>query len=199
MSEHFAYGEKEIEYLKKKDKKLGALIDEIGKIERKVHDDLFSALVDNVICQQISTKAADSIHKRLQEMMDITAENLDAASEEEIQKCGVSFRKASYIKNIARAVVTKEVDQEKMKDMSDSEIIDILVKIKGIGVWTAEMILIFVFGREDIVSYGDLVIRRNMMQLYGLKELPKEKFQRYAKRYSPYGTLASLYLWAMTD
>ena len=197
--QYFEYGEKEIEYLKRKDKKLGALIDELGHLERTIASDVFAALVESVIGQQISDKAAASIHARLSGMTEISAEKINGMDIEDMRKCGLSERKASYIKNIAQAVASKELDFDKMKTMSDQEIIERLVKIKGIGVWTAEMMLIFAFGRADIVSYGDLGIRRNMMRLYGLKSLPKEKFERYAKRYSPYGTIASFYLWSMTD
>ena len=196
---YFEYGEKEIEYLKKKDKKLGGLIDRIGMLYPKVTADLFAALVDSVISQQISSKAASSIHNRLMEMTEITAEKIDSMEAAEIQKCGVSFRKAEYIKSIAKAVVSKEIDVGGLRCMSDAAIIGELVKLKGVGVWTAEMMLIFSFERTDVISYGDLGIRRNMMALYGLKALSKEKFARYAKRYSPYASVASFYLWAMTD
>ena len=196
---YFNYGEKELEYLRMKDKKLGALFDELGYLKREVSPDIFGSLVESVISQQISDKAAVSIHGRLKAMTEINAEKIYAIPACEIQKCGVSARKAEYIKNIAEAVISKEVDAGKMRTMSDSEIIGKLTAIKGVGVWTAEMMLIFSFERPDVISYGDLGIRRNMMKLYGLKDLPKEKFARYAKRYSPYATIASFYLWAMTD
>jgi 3-methyladenine DNA glycosylase/8-oxoguanine DNA glycosylase len=198
-SQYFAYGEKEIAYLKKKDKKLGALIDEFGYLERTVTTDLFAALVESVVGQQISDKAAASIYKRLTEMTEISAESIEAAPIAELRKCGLSERKAEYIKNIAKAVISGELNYNEMKEKSDAEIIDKLITIKGVGVWTAEMMLIFSFHRADILSFGDLGIRRNMMSLYGLSELPKEKFARYAKRYSPYGTIAAFYLWSMTD
>jgi 3-methyladenine DNA glycosylase/8-oxoguanine DNA glycosylase len=197
--QYFVYGEKELEYLKNRDKKLGALIDDMGFLESEVTPDLFAALVESVISQQISDKASASIHRRLTEITEITAEKIDALPLEDVQKCGLSFRKAGYIKNVAKAIISKEFEIEKLKTMNDREIINELTKIKGIGVWTAEMMLIFSFERRDIISYGDLGIRRNMMKLYGLKELPKEKFERYARRYSPYASIASLYIWAMSD
>ena len=82
--------------------------------------------------------------------------------------------------------------------LSDNEVIERLTSLNGVGVWTAEMVLIFSLCRPDVVSYEDLAIRRGMMNLYGLKELRKEKFYRYKKRYSPYGSVASLYLWALS-
>ena len=83
--------------------------------------------------------------------------------------------------------------------MSDSDVIKTLTDIRGIGVWTAEMLLIFSLMRPNVISYGDLAIRRGMMRLYNLKELPKDRFGRYAKRYSPYGSVASLYLWQISN
>ena len=193
---YFEYGETELAHLRKKDKKLGAAIDRIGMIRREINPDLFSALVDSVVSQQISNKAAATVCKRLTDLCGMDSEKLNALAVEEFQACGMSMRKASYIKNIAEAAVTKAIDFEIMPTMSDEEIIKALTAIKGIGVWTAEMLLIFSLMRPNVVSYGDLAIRRGMMNVYGLKELPKEKFLRYAKRYTPYGSVASLYLWA---
>ena len=198
MEQYFEYGEEELAYLRKKDKKLGAAIDRMGMIKRTVNPDPFSALVESVVGQQISNKAAATICGRLDVLCGMDANRLHALSPEEIQACGMSMRKAEYIKNIADNVVSKAIDFNVLSQKSDNEIIDSLTAIKGIGVWTAEMLLIFSLMRPNVVSYGDLAIRRGMMTLYGLKELPKEKFARYAKRYAPYGSVASLYLWEMS-
>ncbi len=115
-----------------------------------------------------------------------------------MQKCGLSARKAEYIKGIADAVRCGEIDFLRFGEMADEEIIHTLSSLRGIGVWTAEMLLIFSLCRPDVVSWGDRAIRRGMMNLYGLKKLTKEQFERYRKRYSPYGSVASLYLWALS-
>jgi len=196
---YFEYGQKEIDYLSKKDKKLGAAIERIGFIKREVRPDVFTALVKSVISQQISTKAADTVWARLNEKCEITAENLHAMTCEEVQSCGMSMRKAEYIKNIADAGVNKVVDFAALSDMSDEEVIEALTSLKGVGVWTVEMLLTFSLCRPNIVSYGDLAIRRGMMRLYGHSELPKERFERYAKRYAPYGSVASFYLWELSS
>ena len=107
----------------------------------------------------------------------------------------MTLRKAGYIKGIADAAITGELDFETLYTFTDMEIIKKLSALNGVGVWTAEMLLIFSLCRPDVVSYGDLAIRRGMMNLYSLKSLPKEKFDRYLKRYSPYGSVASFYLW----
>ncbi len=196
---YFQYGPQEIEHLKKKDKKLGAAIDRIGFIERKTQPEIFLAMVDSIISQQISGKAADTILARLCGLLgDVTAANIAATGPERIQQCGMSMKKAGYIKNLAALVHTGALDLDGLRALPDDEVIRKLVKIDGIGVWTAEMLLLFSLGRPDVVSYGDLAIRRGMMNLYGLKELPKAKFDRYRRRYSPYGSVASLYLWRLS-
>ena len=192
---YFEYGERELDYLRKKDKKLGALIDQTGILEREVNPDLFASLIESIIGQQISSKAARTVKHKLNELCGMECEKLHSLSLEEIQSCGMSMRKAEYIKNIAEAAVSGEINFDALPGKSDAEIIEILTAIKGIGIWTVEMLLIFSLMRPDVVSYGDLAIRRGMMRLYGHKELPKERFMKYAKRYSPYGSVASLYLW----
>ncbi len=197
--EIFKYGEKEIEYLKKKDKKLGAAIDKIGMIEREITPDPFTALVSSIVGQQISSKAADTVWNRLCQLLgSITPETIAGADLPQIQSCGMSNRKAEYIKGIADAALSGEVDFAMLHTLTDEEIITKLSSLHGVGAWTAEMLLIFSLSRPDVVSFKDLAIRRGMMNLYGLKELPKEKFERYRKRYSPYGSVASLYLWALS-
>ncbi len=197
--EIFNYGQKELEYLKKKDKKLGAAIDRIGMIEREVIPDLFSALINSIVGQQISSKAAATVWNRLREALgDITPESVCAASIEKVQQCGLSMRKAGYIKGIGESVRQGDLNLSELYELPDSEVIERLSSLNGIGRWTAEMLLIFSIQRPDVVSWGDLAIQRGMMNLYGLKKLSKEQFNRYVKRYSPYGSVASLYLWALS-
>jgi len=197
---YFKYGEIEIEYLSKKDKKLGIEIDKVGMINREVNPDTFSALISSVISQQISTKSATTVKNRLMELTKkITPENLENTELELIQKCGMSLRKANYIKGIANSAITKEVDFEKLNTLSDERIIKELSLLKGIGEWTAEMILIHSLQRPNILSYKDLGIRRGIMRLYGLEELSKEQFEMYRNIYSPYCTVASIYLWEISS
>ncbi|MEN6462477.1 MAG: DNA-3-methyladenine glycosylase 2 family protein [Syntrophomonas sp.] len=196
--EIFQYGQVELDYLKKKDKKLGLAIDRIGMIERKVIPDLFTALISSIVSQQISSKAAATVWNRMQEHFEaIMPLTIASATIEEIQQCGLSTRKAGYIKGIGEAVVQGELNISEFPQLLDSEIIKRLSSLHGVGVWTAEMLMIFSMQRPDIVSWGDLAIRRGIMNLYGLKELDKAKFERYKKRYSPYGSVASLYLWEL--
>ena len=192
------YGHQEIEYLKRRDKKLGAAIDKIGIIQREITPDPFTALVSSVVSQQISKKAAETVWNRMFALLGtITPESITQADLFAIKGCGMSERKAGYIKGIAHAAIS-EVKFNQLHTLTDDEIIKKLASLHGVGVWTAEMLLIFSLSRPDVVSYKDLAICRGMMNLYGLKELPKEKFERYRKRYSPYGSVASLYLWELS-
>ncbi|NMB12462.1 MAG: DNA-3-methyladenine glycosylase 2 family protein [Firmicutes bacterium] len=97
----------------------------------------------------------------------------------------------------ANAALRGEIDFDTLHTLTDAEVVRSLTALRGVGVWTAEMILIFSLGRPDVVSHGDLGIRRGMVALYGLDEVTREQFAKYAERYSPYGTVASLYLWRL--
>ncbi len=195
----FKYGEEEMDYLKKKDELLAAVIERIGIIEREVTPDLFKALIHSIIGQQISTKAATTIRNRLLDKVpNITPDDVVALSIEEIQSNGLSIRKAGYIKSCAAAVIDGAINLAELAHLSDEEVIQQLSLLNGVGIWTAEMLLIFSLQRQDVVSYGDLGIRKGMMKLYGLESLTKKQFESYRERYSPYGSVASLYLWEIS-
>lgn len=192
----FEYDQSSIDYLQKKDKKLGAAIERIGRVERQVIPDLFTALVHSIVGQQISKQAAATVWNRVQEYFgEITPARVAIASSEEIQQLGMSLRKATYIKGVAEAALEGSLDLDRLNSLPDGEIIERLSSLHGVGVWTAEMMLIFSLQRPDVVSWGDHAIRKGMMNLYGLTELTREQFDKHRKRYSPYGTVASLYLW----
>jgi 3-methyladenine DNA glycosylase/8-oxoguanine DNA glycosylase len=195
----FQYGQAEIDYLARRDRKLGRAIGRIGMIERPVMPDLFKALVHSIVAQQISRKAADTVWAKLGERLSgVTPLNVAGTDICDIQECGLSMRKAGYIRGIGESVVCGRLDVLQLREMSDEEVIEKLSSFPGIGVWTAEMLLIFSLCRPDVVSWGDLAIRRGMMKLYGLKALSKMQFDRFRNRYSPCGSVASLYLWALS-
>ena len=200
MSEtiYFDYGEKETEHLKKRDPILGKVIDEIGHIKRKVSPDMFTALVNSIVGQQISAKAQATIWARiLEKFSPITPKTIAALSEEELQGCGISFRKASYIKGIADSVLDGSLDFHHLQTQPDDEVCKRLSQIKGIGVWTAEMLMTFSMQRPDVMSIDDLAILRGLRMLYHHRKITPKLFLKYKRRYSPYGTIASLYLWAI--
>lgn len=175
-------------------------IDKIELEEFECVGDLFSALVQSIISQQLSVRVADVIYKRVEELLGtITAEHLKAADFDALRSCGLSAKKIEYLKGIAEAMLSGTVDFDSLAKLEDAEVIAELVKLKGVGVWTAEMLLIFALGRRNVLSFKDLGIRRGIMELHQLEELSETDFEFYRKRYSPYGTLASLYLWRIKD
>ena len=198
---YFEYGEKELRHLQERDDVLGAAIRRIGMIQRKVNPNTFSSLMESIVSQQISSKAAATVCQKLGKLCgadSLIADRIHALNIEEIQSCGMSMRKAGYIKNIAEAAITGAIDFEALPTKSDAEIIKMLTAIKGIGLWTVEMLLIFSLKRPDVVSYGDLAIRRSMMNLYEIENLTREQFLQHTKQYSPYGSIASFYLWELS-
>jgi DNA-3-methyladenine glycosylase II len=195
---YFEYGEIETAYLKSKDKLLGEVIEKIGPIYREVNMDLFSSVVHHIIGQQISTAAQKTIWNRLVERLcQVNTETICNCSVDALQQFGMTFRKAEYIRNFAEKVKYGEFDMEALNDKSDEEVIAALSALKGIGVWTAEMIMIFCMQRPNVMSYGDLAIHRGLRMLYHHRKLDVTLFEKYRRRYSPYGTVASLYLWAV--
>ena len=197
--ETFKYGQTEINHLKRKDQIIGAAIDRIGMVERKIIPDLFTALIYAIVGQQISVKAVATIWSRMKEHFgEITPQNIGTATVEEIQQCGLSTRKSMYIKNIGDTVAQGSLNLQEIYELSDVEVIKRLSSLHGIGVWTAEMLLLNSMERPDIVSWSDIAIRRGMMKLYNLETLTKEQFEEYKKRYSPYGSVASIYLWKLS-
>jgi DNA-3-methyladenine glycosylase II len=197
--QYFQYGQKEIDYLKKKDKRLSVAIDRIGIIRREITLDPFEALISSIVAQQISSKAAETVWNRLCVLInEVNAENIIRLNDEEIQKCGMTMKKVEYIKGIAEAAASGEVDFKNLHSLPDDEIIKKLSALRGVGIWTVEMLLIFSLNRMNVLSYKDLAICRGITNLYGLKTLSKEQFEKYRKRYSPYGSVASLYLWEIS-
>lgn len=195
---YFSYGDTETAYLKSKDKALGAVIDAIGHIDRTVDTDLFSSVVHHILGQQISTKAQQTLWERMQDGLGaITADTLLDAGRDIIQSFGTTFKKADYILDFASKVQSGAFDIEAVEHMSDEEAIAALSSLHGIGVWTAEMILLFCLQRPDILSYGDLAILRGMRMVYHHRAIDRKKFERYRRRLSPYGSTASLYFWAV--
>ena len=195
---YFEYGDAEICYLKERDARLAEVIDSVGHIYREADTDLFSSIVHHIIGQQISTNAQATIWKKMQDRLEnVSAENIAEASEEDLQSLGVTYRKAEYIKDFALKVIAGEFCLDEISLLSDDAAIKKLAELKGIGVWTAEMILLFCLQRPDIFSYQDLAIQRGLRMIYHHRAITKELFEKYRRRFSPYCSTASLYIWAV--
>jgi len=193
---YFQYGVKEIRHLQTRDETLSLAINRIGMIQRAVNPNLFEALVNAIVAQQISSKAAATVWGRMVERFSpIQPRDLARLPVEDIQQCGMSMRKARYIHGAAEIVDSGELILEVLAETSDDEVVARLSSLPGIGIWTAEMLMIFSMQRPDVVSWSDLAIRRGMQILYGYDKLDKAQFDHHRQHYSPYGSVASLYLW----
>jgi 3-methyladenine DNA glycosylase/8-oxoguanine DNA glycosylase len=178
---------------------LNDIINIVGNIAEPTIDQPFEALVFSIIGQLISNKAAFTIMKRFKKTIgQVEPKSLLKHSFEEIQAIGLTRRKTETIFDIANHFVDGRLPTDFTK-YSDQEVLAKLIDIKGIGVWTAEMFLIFCLKRDDVISYGDLLIRKGLMNINKLNTLSKSDFEHFRKRYAPYNTTASLYIWAFME
>lgn len=188
--------EEALRFLSRKDRRMAAAIEELNGIFRKGGDDLFTALMQAIIGQQISLRAAETVWNRLTDALgEVTPASVAAADEKTLRACGMSGRKASYLKENAKAVTSGRLDLSALEAMDDEAVISQLVTLRGVGRWTAEMLLIFSLQRQNVMSFDDLGVRNGLCLLYHHKKMTKALFARYQKRFSPYGTAASLVLW----
>ena len=191
-----------VAFLRDLDPKWEAIIDQVGPCRLQPRPDRFGTLVRAIIGQQISSKAATSIDKRLR---DLCGEPHDPApllkvGEEGLRSVGLSGVKSRYVLNLANAVRSGEVPLADLHTYDDGRVVASLTKIKGVGNWTAEMFLIFALGRPDVLSVGDLGIRVGLRSFYGLDELPGPKeCHDLTQAWRPYRTVAMWYLWEQID
>ena len=192
-----------VRHLRRVDPHLRAIIDRIGPCRLEPHPDRFSALVRSIIGQQISTKAAASIHARLVALggEPHRPARLIEIGEANLRTVGLSSAKARYVLNLAEAVASGQVPLDQFDDSWDDQAItEALTAVKGIGVWTAEMFLIFVLNRPDILPVSDLGVRVGLRNRHGLSELPRPRdCHALAETWRPYRTIASWYIWKGSD
>jgi DNA-3-methyladenine glycosylase II len=190
------------------DPTMAALIDRVGKIDlatrlrRRREErpaDAYGALLRAIVGQQLSTKAARTIHLRVLDLFDgatPSPEQLLAAPERDLRAAGLSGRKTEYVRDLASHVLSGELELDRLDELGDEEVIEEIVAVRGLGRWTAEMFLIFHLERPDVLSGGDLGIRKAIQVAYGLAEMPPPKrVLEIGEPWRPYRSLASLYLW----
>ena len=197
LSLHYDLDNEKVKYLINTDEKLGKLIRYINKTELIIEEDGFKCIVKYIIGQQISDKARETIWQRVCAIWkNITPEKILEIEDNELRRVGLSERKINYIKILASAVVSKDINFCDFKELTNEEIIKKLTALKGIGQWTAEMYLIFSLGRENVLSKGDGTIRRTIQWMYDLEKLPSsEILLKYFSSWTQYATIVSSYLW----
>lgn len=186
-------------FLSRKDPILCKVIKKVGEIEWTQDESYFYSLASSIVSQQLSTKAADTIWKRFVALLPdgrITPESVISLEDQLIRDAGISWSKIKYIKDLAEKTISSGILFEQFEIMTEEEIIEELIKVKGIGRWTAEMFLMFTMQRPDVFSYGDLGLRRALQNLYNLDHEPTvEEAERISAVWRPYRTIASRYLW----
>ena len=195
---------KKIAHLKKSDPKLKVIIEGIKLHEITVTRGPFEALVEAIVSQQLSVKAADTIFNRFVALTPgkkfHTPREILKMPTAKMRKCGLSGMKVKFIKDLAKKTLDGSLDFKHMDSMSDEEIIEHLTNVKGIGRWTAEMFLIFSLQRDDVFSYGDLALRNALQHIYKMKKPPTPaQAEKITAKWKPYRSLGSRYLWATRD
>ena len=192
-------------HFKKSDPILYKVIKTIGSLQNlpnRKGDNFFLDLIDAITSQQLSTKVADIIFERFKKLFrneKITPEAVLKIKDEKLREIGISFPKIKYIKDLSQKVKDKELDLYSLQSLKDEEVITELVKVKGIGKWTAEMFLIFTLKREDIFSHGDLGLNNAIKNIYKPQKYSEEIVEQLASKWSPYKSYASRILWKSLD
>ena len=187
-----------------RDKDMKTLIDHFGVISLKRRRNYFKSLVRSIIHQQLSGKAARTIENRFLELYHgnryPTPEEVLKTPAEAIQNVGISRMKTEYIRGLAKIIDDGDIRLEKLPELSNDEVGNVLKEVKGIGQWTVDMFLIFSLNRPDIFPLNDLGIQKGLMLLLGRQKiLSRESMLSHSKKWKPYRTLASLYLWKIVD
>lgn len=192
-----------LEHLRKRDRRMRKVIDRVGPFRLKRDRRHFAMLARSIISQQISTVVARVIWGRLEQLAGpegITAEALGRLTPEKLRTIGVSGQKSRYLLDLTAKVNSGRINFPTLNRRPDPEIIESLTEVIGIGVWTAQMYLIFSLGRPDVFPWNDLGVRTQLQRIYDLPELPgKEQSHAIAAPWSPYASVASWYCWRHGD
>lgn len=192
-----------VRHLRAADPKLARFIDAVGPCTLKARRDRYAALVRAIVGQQLSTKAAATIYGRVTELLDghaPTPAGTARLSDRALRGAGLSGQKVRYLRDLTERVQSKHLPLHRLGRYEDEEVIRLLTEVRGIGRWTAEMFLMFVLMRMDVLPVGDLGIQNGFVRVYGLrKRPPPERMHRLAAAWRPYRTVGSWYLWRSLD
>ena len=193
---------KAVFHLKKSDPVMRAIIESVGPCRMQYGEPTFHSLAESIIYQQLNGKAAETIFKRFTDAAGtpLTPEGILKLTEQQMRAVGLSKQKSSYLRDLAQKTQSGSLNFEKLADMTEADIIAHLTQVKGIGVWTAHMFLMFTMRRPDVLPTGDYGIQVAMKKHYRKRKLPKPKdMEKIAKAWSPYRSVACWYLWRSLD
>jgi DNA-3-methyladenine glycosylase II len=194
---------KALNHLKKADPVIGSIIDRVGAYKIQYREPIFQSMVRSIVYQQLNGKAASTIFGRLAAAAKadpLTPESILKLRPARMRSLGLSTQKMNYIRGLAKLTREGDVDFERCIALEDAAVVEHLTRVKGVGVWTVHMFLIFALRRPDVLPTGDLGIRAAMKKAYGLADLPKpDEMERIAASWRPYASVACWYLWRSLD
>ena len=193
---------KAILHLKKCDPVLAAIIERVGPYRVEYGDPTFHSLAEAIVYQQLNGKAAVTIFKRFSDLAGtpLTAEGILKLTDEQMRSVGLSKQKSSYLKDMAQRASRGELDFSRLAKMTDAEVIEHLTQVKGVGVWTAQMFLMFTLKRPNVLPTGDYGVQNAIRKYYKKRKLPKPaQMEKLAKCWEPYRSVACWYLWKGMD
>jgi DNA-3-methyladenine glycosylase II len=191
-----------INHLKKCDPVLRAIIERVGPFRMQYGLPQFSSLAEAIVYQQLNGKAAETIFKRFAALAGepLTPEGILRLSDERLRGAGLSKQKSAYLKDLAQKTAAGVLDFSKLPDLPDEEVIEYLTQVKGIGVWTAHMFLIFSLRRLNVLPTGDYGVQIALKRHYRKRKLPKPKdMEKIARAWEPYRSVACWYMWRSLD
>ena len=191
-----------VRHLKKADPVLCAIIERIGPYRIEYDEPRFHSLAEAIVYQQLNGRAASTIFKRLTDLAGdpLTPEGILKLTEAQMRAVGLSKQKLSYLRDLAEKAHSGQVDFARLPDLPDEEVIKQLTQIKGIGVWTAHMFLMFALRRPNVLPTGDYGVQMAIRKHYRKRKLPKPKdMEKIAKSWEPYRSVACWYLWKSMD
>ncbi len=190
-----------VEHLRESDSRMAQLIERFGYIERNTHRPLFEALVESIVSQQVASASAERTMRKIVGAVggNVAPATIASLGREGLRKCGVAARKAEWIVSAAERFETGGFGEEELRELSNEEVVDRLTSLGGVGRWTAEMLLMFSLGREDVLPTGDLGLRKALTVLYGERRLTAKRWAHYRRLFGPYCSIASFYLWAYAN
>jgi 3-methyladenine DNA glycosylase/8-oxoguanine DNA glycosylase len=193
---------KAINHLKKRDPVLRAIIERVGPFRMEYGEPQFSSLAEAIVYQQLNGKAAETIFKRFAAVAGdpLTPEGILKLSDEQLRGVGLSEQKSAYLKDLAQKTAAGVLDFSKFPELPDDEVIEHLTQVKGIGVWTAHMFLIFSLRRLNVLPTGDYGVQMALKRHYRKRKLPKPKdMEKIARAWEPYRSVACWYMWRSLD
>jgi DNA-3-methyladenine glycosylase II len=186
-------------HIRKHDPVLGKIVQKVGPIDFELDERHYEALVGSIIYQQLAGSAARAILDRFKKLYDRKIPNPEqylSTDENKLRASGLSPQKISYIRDLCERIVNGSLDLASMARLSDEEAVEKLDAVRGVGRWTAEMFLLFVLGRKDVLPVDDLGVQKAVKRIYHLRKLPsREKFEKLARNWHPYCSIATMYLW----